>query len=303
MLKIIVLGAAAGGGVPQWNCGCPQCTAARHDPRLARTQASLAISADDRNWFLINASPDLRQQINATPALHPRDGALRDSAMAGVVLTNGEVDAVAGLLSLREKSAFNIYAHQRVLDILDANPIFEVLDRSLVGRQPMALDQVTRLRLPGGEDSGIEIIPFRVPGKPPLYLEGEAIEDVAGDTIGLEIWSGDARAHFVAACAAPDPGLLARLDRSPLVFFDGTLWRDDELIVAGLGSKTGRRMGHMSMSGGDGSMAALEDLRLGRKVFLHINNSNRVLQGGSPESEAAAARGWIVPHDGMELTL
>ncbi len=303
MLKIIVLGAAAGGGVPQWNCGCPQCAAARQDPGLGRTQASLAISADGHNWFLINASPDLRQQINATPALHPRDGALRDSAVAGVVLTNGEVDAVAGLLSLREKSAFNIYAHQRVLGILDANPIFEVLDRSLVGRLPMALDQVTRLRLPGGEDSGIEIIPFRVPGKPPLYLEGEAIEDVAGDTVGLEIWSGDARAHFVAACAAPDAGLLARIDRSPLVFFDGTLWRDDELIVAGLGSKTGRRMGHMSMSGSDGSMAALEGLQLGRKVFLHINNSNRVLQGGSPESDAAAARGWIVPPDGMEFTL
>lgn len=303
MLRIIVLGAAAGGGVPQWNCGCHQCMAARQDHPLARTQASLAISADNRNWFLVNASPDLRQQVNATPALHPRDGALRDSAIAGVVLTNGEVDAVAGLLSLREKSAFNIYAHPRVLDILDANPIFEVLDRSLVGRLPMALDTTTRLRLPSGEDSGIEIIPFRVPGKPPLYLEGRSIDDVAGDTIGLEIWSGDSRAHVVAACAAPEPGLLARLRGSPLVFFDGTLWRDDELIAAGLGSKTGRRMGHMSMSGSDGSMAALDGVQLGRRVFLHINNSNPVLGVGTPESDAAAGRGWVVPTDGMEFTL
>lgn len=303
MLKIIVLGAAAGGGVPQWNCGCPQCAAARQDRRLARTQASLAISADGRNWFLVNASPDLRQQVNATPALHPRDGALRDSAIAGVVLTNGEVDAVAGLLSLREKSAFNVYAHRRVLEILDANPIFEVLDRSLVGRLPMPLDEVTRLRLPNGEDAGIEIIPFRVPGKPPLYLEGDTIEDVAGDTIGLEIQCGDSRAHLVAACAAPDSGLLARLRGSPLVFFDGTLWRDDELIAAGLGSKTGRRMGHMSMSGEAGTLATLDRLEIGSKVFLHINNSNPVLGEGTPENGAATARGWVVPPDGMEFTL
>jgi pyrroloquinoline quinone biosynthesis protein B len=303
MLHIIVLGAAAGGGVPQWNCGCPQCAAARRDPALALTQASLAISADQRNWFLINASPDLRQQLNATPALHPRDNALRDSPIAGVVLTNGEVDAIAGLLNLREKTGFGIYAHPRVLDILDANPIFEVLDRQLVRRHGLPLDRPIALTLPDGAPSGIDILAYRVPGKVPLYLEDAAAADDQGDTIGLEIRCGDAVVQVVTACAAPDGALLQRLRGASMVLFDGTLWRDDELIAAGLGQKTGTRMGHMSMSGETGSMAVLDPLEIGRKIFIHINNSNPVLHPASPERAELERRGWTIPADGMEFTL
>src|SRR4051812_45131610 len=136
MLRIVVLGAAAGGGVPQWNCGCPVCRAARSErPELRSTQASIAVSADATHWFLINASPDLRQQVTATPQLHPKPDNLRHSPIAGVILTNSEVDAVAGLLSMREGSPFTVYAHQRVLAILKANSIFNVLSETNVPRQ------------------------------------------------------------------------------------------------------------------------------------------------------------------------
>src|ERR1700722_5790901 len=142
MLRVVILGAAAGGGVPQWNCGCPVCRMARTErPELRSTQASIAVSADGNHWFLINASPDLRQQLTATPQLHPRDGQLRHSPVTGVILTNGEIDAVAGLLSMREGSPFTIYAHEKVLAILKANSIFNVLNEKHVQRQPIQVDQ------------------------------------------------------------------------------------------------------------------------------------------------------------------
>lgn len=306
MLRVVVLGAAAGGGVPQWNCGCPVCAAAREDhPELRSTQASIAISADDAHWFLINASPDLRQQLIATPQLHPRS--LRHSPITGVILTNGEVDAVAGLLSLREGSKFTIYAHQRVLAILKDNSIFNVLGETNVRRQPIVIDEAFEPRLPDGSPSGIEVLPFAVAGKGAWYLEGKAhpADDGAGDTIGLRIGDKATGKHFyfIAACAHLTPELEARLKGAPLIFFDGTLWRDDELIVAGLGSKTGQGMGHISMSGENGAIAAMADLGIERKIFLHINNSNPVLLRDSTERAIAEGAGWQIPADGTEITL
>lgn len=305
MLSIVVLGTAAGGGVPQWNCGCAQCGAARYGrPELRATQASIAISADREHWFLINASPDLRQQITDTPQLHPRPGMLRDSPIAGVILTNGEVDAVAGLLSLREGWPFYLYAHHRVLDILGANSIFNVVNPDLVPRQPLELETPFEPRLPGSAPSGLEITAFAAPGKTALYLEGVNGGE-AGDTLGLDIRdkAGGHRLVFLAACAEVTPEVAARLEDADLVFFDGTLWRDDEMIALGLGKKTGRRMGHMSMTGEAGSIRALRGINLGRKLFLHINNSNPTLQPGAPERRSAEAAGWEFPRDGMEVTL
>jgi pyrroloquinoline quinone biosynthesis protein B len=309
MLRVVVLGAAAGGGVPQWNCGCPVCTAARSEhPELQSTQASIAISADAEHWFLINASPDLRQQLIATPQLHPRSGSLRHSPIAGVILTNSEVDAVAGLLSLREGWPFTIYAHDRVLAILKANSIFNVLGEANVRREPMAIDQAFQPKLPDGTPSGIEVLPFAVAGKGAWYLEGSAHpagDDGAGDTLGLRIGDKATGKHFyfLAACARVTPELKNRLAGAPLVFFDGTVWRDDELIAAGLGSKTGQGMGHISMSGENGAIAALADLGIDRKVFLHINNSNPVLLHDSKERIIAQNAGWQIPADGTEITL
>jgi pyrroloquinoline quinone biosynthesis protein B len=308
MLRIVVLGAAAGGGVPQWNCGCPVCKAARERPELQSTQASIAISADDEHWFLINASPDLRQQLIATPRLHPRSGNLRHSPVAGVILTNSEVDAVAGLLSMREGWPFAIYAHARVLAILKANSIFNVLNETNVRRQPIAIDESFEPALPSGSTSGIEILPFAVPGKGAWYLEGKAHpagDRGEGDTLGLRIKDKATGRYFyfLAACAKVTPDLKQRLAGAALVFFDGTVWRDDELIAAGLGTKTGQAMGHISMSGENGAIAALADLGIDRKIFLHINNSNPALLPDSAERKAAERAGWQIPTDGMELTL
>src|ERR1700750_3174464 len=171
MLRVVVLGAAAGGGVPQWNCGCPVCRMARSErPELQSTQASIAISANGEHWFLINASPDLRQQLIATPQLHPAAGMLRHSPIAGVILTNGEIDAVAGLLSMREGWPFTIYAHSKVLAILATNSSYNVLSKKTVRRQPIEEDQVFEPALPDGSPSGIEVLPFAVAGKSAWYL-------------------------------------------------------------------------------------------------------------------------------------
>jgi pyrroloquinoline quinone biosynthesis protein B len=309
MLRVVVLGAAAGGGVPQWNCGCPICQAARtKQPELRSTQASLAISADGDHWFLINASPDLRQQLIATPQLHPSAGKLRHSPIAGVILTNGEIDAIAGLLSMREGSPFTIYAHAKVLATLKSNSIFNVLNEATVRRQGIEIEHSFEPMLADGSPSGIEILPFEVSGKGAWYLEGQTHPpgpDGAGDTLGLRIRdkATDKFFYFLAACARVTDDLKSRLAGAPLVFFDGTVWRDDELIVAGLGNKTGSSMGHIAMSGERGAIAALDGLGIERKIFLHINNSNPALLHGSEQRRTAERAGWQIPADGTEITL
>jgi pyrroloquinoline quinone biosynthesis protein B len=309
MLRVVVLGAGAGGGVPQWNCGCVVCQRARTGQgELQRTQASIAVSADGDHWFLVNASPDLRQQLIATPQLHPARGKLRHSPVTGVILTNGEIDAIAGLLSMREGWPFTIYAHRRVLSILNSNSIFNVLSEKNVRRQPVESDQSFEPTLPDGTPSGIEILPFAVPGKGAWYLEGKAHpagEDGDGDTLGLRIADKASGKHlyFIAACARVTDDLKARLNGASAVFFDGTVWRDDELIAAGLGNKTGQGMGHIAMSGIDGAIERLAGLDIGRRMFLHINNSNPVLLGDSAERKVAEHAGWEIPTDGMEMTL
>jgi pyrroloquinoline quinone biosynthesis protein B len=308
MLRVVVLGAAAGGGVPQWNCGCRICRAARtSNPELQSTQASLAISADGDHWFLINASPDLRQQLTATPQLHPAAGKLRHSPISGVILTNGEIDAIAGLLSMREGWPFTIYAHAKVLATLKSNSVFNVLNEKNVRRQPIEVEQAFEPALPDGSPSGIEILPFEVTGKGAWYLEGERREgsEAAGDTLGLRIRDKATNRffYFVAACAEVTGDLKSRLSGAPLVFFDGTVWRDDELIAAGLGNKTGQSMGHIAMSGESGAIASLGGLGIERRIFLHINNSNPALLHDSQERRAAEQAGWHIPADGTEITL
>lgn len=306
-LSLIVLGGAAGGGVPQWNCNCASCQAARRDPSLADGQASLAFSADGENWFLVNASPDLRQQINDIPELHPRNGKLRDSPIAGVLLANGEVDALVGLLSLREGSPFGIWAHDRVLSVLEQNSIFNVLDRETVPRRAIDIGTPFELVLQDGTPTGMTVEAFEVPGKSAWYLEKTSHghqRDVPGDTLGLEITGPDGRKVFViTACAGLDQSLADRLRGAEVVFFDGTLWRDDELLVTGLGQKTGQRMGHMSMSGPDGVVEAFRDLGVKRRFFIHVNNSNPANLPDSPERSSVEEAGWIVARQGQKVTL
>jgi len=308
MVRAVVLGSAAGGGFPQWNSNAPACRRARRgDPEArVRSQASLAVSSNNKDWVLLNASPDLRLQIEAAPQLYPCKG-LRSSPITGVVLTGGDVDAIAGLLHLRERHRFNIYAPSRVLAIIAANPIFDVLAPDFVRRIELPLDE--RMELAGASGaSGLAVIPFAVPGKLPLYLETAGQDpglSEEGDAVGLEIieTATGKSFFFVPGCAAITEQLRARLAGSALVFFDGTLWSDDEMIRLAVGSKTGKRMGHMSMSGEDGTIAAFHDLGVGRQIFIHINNSNPVLLDDSPERHIANAAGWEIAYDGMEVTL
>lgn len=304
-MKALVLGAAAGGGFPQWNSNAPACNRARRgDPAArARSQASVAVSADGEHWFLLNASPDLRQQIADTPVLHPRQG-LRSSPIAGVVLSGGDVDAIAGLLTLRERQPLTVYATARVHEVLRANPIFNVLAPDVVARQPLELERQHPLALPDGTPSGLTVELFAVPGKVPLYLEdasGTPPIVLGEDTVGAALSDGRRRLYFIPGCAAMTEALAQRLRGAELVLFDGTLWRDDEMIRAGIGSKTGRRMGHMSLSGPDGTIAAFSSLGVRRKVLVHINNSNPVLLDDSSERAELEAAGWEVAYDGMEL--
>jgi pyrroloquinoline quinone biosynthesis protein B len=250
----------------------------------------------------------LRQQLLQTPQLHPKPGLLRHSPIAGVILTNGEIDAVTGLLSMREGSPFTLYAHSKVLAILKSNSIFNVLSEDKVPRRAIHLDRAFEPALPSGSPSGIEILPFAVPGKSAWYLDGKphpAGSDGAGDTLGLRIAdkATGRYCYFLAACAHVTDDLKSQLAGAPLVFFDGTVWRDDELIVAGLGSKTGQSMGHIAMSGDGGAIEALAGLGIERKIFLHINNSNPALRHASAERRTAERAGWQLPADGTEITL
>lgn len=307
-MRLIVLGAAAGGGFPQWNCNCETCRQAWAGTAPAQTQASLAVSADGERWVLLNASPDLRSQILATPALQPRRAG-RHSPIAGAVLTNGDVDAVAGLLTLRESWPLALYATPRVLGVLAANSIFNVLSPEHVARRPMVPGATLALADRDGRPLGLSVEAFSVPGKVALYLEDAAIErrlaQRSEDTIGLMVSAPATgkRFYYIPGCAALDDDLAQRLHGAPLLFFDGTLWRDDEMIGAGLGAKTGRRMGHLSVSGAAGSMAALGALGIARKLFIHINNTNPILCIGSAERQVVAAAGWEVARDGFEIEL
>jgi pyrroloquinoline quinone biosynthesis protein B len=308
-MQVRVLGAAAGGGFPQWNAASEACRRARAGDPAARpaTQASIAVSSDGRRWVLVNAAPDLRQQIEATPDLHPRDG-VRSSPIAAVVLTNADVDAVAGLLHLREGTPFAIYAHGRVLQVLDLNPIFDVVSRAVVPRREIEPGRRQVLADAGGEPLGLATEPFLAPGKLPLYLEGQAggeVETAAldGDALGLEVDAGGGRLVYLANCASLAEPVLQRVAGADILFLDGTLWRDDEMVAQGVGPKTGRRMGHISMSGPDGAIARLRATPVGRRIFIHVNNTNPALLADSPERAELERAGWEVAFDGMELTL
>lgn len=305
-MHILVLGAAAGGGFPQWNCNAPTSKGVREGSIKAkpRTQASIAVSVDGGRWLLINASPDLRQQILANPALWPRQG-LRHSPIDAVLLTNAEIDHVAGLLSLREGQAFSLWATARVHGVLDENPIFAALNPAVVTRRTFPLNTAFQPSGPSG-DLGIAVEAFPVPGKVPLFLEGRAGGNLAGeaeDTIGLEISAGGRRFFYIPGCARLDADLAQRLRGADLLFFDGTLWSDDELVALGISPKTGARMGHMSLSGPAGTFAAFADLDIARKVLIHVNTTNPVLDEGSAEHAAMISQGWQVAEDGMRIEL
>lgn len=291
-MKIIILGAAAGGGLPQWNCGCANCNAARHGRIPSLTQSSIAVSADGGEWAILNASPDIRMQLAATPALHPSGP--RRMPLRSVLVTNGDIDHVAGLLTLRESQPFDLFATAAIHDALAQNPMLTALRDDLVPRRTVALDQTIDL-LPG-----LTATLFAVPGKVPLYQEGAVVETglVGETTVGVELRSKDRRALYIPGCADMPDWLADRISGADALLFDGTLWEDDEMIRIGLGQKTGRRMGHMSARD---SILSLADLPIGQRIFVHLNNSNPLTDPDSPQTAEARAAGWRIARDGMEI--
>lgn len=293
-MKIIILGAAAGGGLPQWNCGCVNCNAARSGRIPALTQSSIAVSADGRDWAILNASPDIRAQLAATPALHPTG--LREMPLRSVLVTNGDIDHVAGLLTLRESQPFDLFATDAIHRALADNPMLAALRADLVPRRTVALDQTVELA------PGLSATLFAVPGKVPLYQEGEVVETglIGETTVGVELTAGGRRALYIPGCADLPGWLKDRIGGADALLFDGTLWDDDEMIRMGLGQKTGRRMGHMPASQ---TIAEMAKIKVGQRIFVHMNNSNPLTDPGSAQTAKAVAQGWRIGRDGMEVTL
>ncbi len=301
---IKVLGAAAGGGFPQWNCNCNNCVAARQKLKgyPPQTQSSIAVSVDGLDWALFNASPDLRQQINSNPELWPASPekvGKRHSPIQSVLVTNGDIDHILGLLTLREKQEFTLFATSKINEILEDNPLFKALDPNFVSKKNLVLEQP------------IEILPslfitlFSVPGKVPLYMEsGDVVTDEESEnTVGVEIRRGNKVFYYIPGCAKLTQTIADRIDNANLLFFDGTLWCDDEMILNGTGEKTGLRMGHMSIFEETGSIAMLKKLKIAQKFYIHINNTNPILNQHSKERKYVEQQGWNVAFDGMDLCI
>jgi pyrroloquinoline quinone biosynthesis protein B len=299
-LRILVLGSAAGGGFPQWNCNCPVCQLAwSGDPRVrSRSQSSLAVSADGERWLLLNASPDLRQQIIDQPRLHPR-GASRQSPISVVFVTNGDIDHIAGLLVLREQHGFTLFGSNETLSEVAGASVFAVLNKALVQPRPVELGSTVDTGI------GLKVTPFPVPGKIPLYRES-AIVDVGAEgesTVGLEISDGVKSFFYVPGCSDVNDRVWKRLRGADLLFFDGTTYTDDEMVVLDVSPKTAHRMGHVAMSGKDGSLDRFASSEIARKIYVHINNTNPVLIEDSKQRASVVMAGWEVAYDGMEVEL
>jgi pyrroloquinoline quinone biosynthesis protein B len=296
-LIAIVLGSAAGGGFPQWNCRCPVCQLVwSGDKRVCpRTQASIAVSSGDGRWTLINASPDLGQQIRTNTVLHPNQG-LRGSPIDAVVLTGAEIDQISGLLALRESTPFTLHATPASLAAVAANAMFGAM--SSMARR--AVNPGERFLLAGNIEASL----FMVPGKLPLYLEGDdpRLDTESAANVGIELQHQGTRLVFVPGAARVTTAMRERFARADVVLFDGTLFSDDEMIRYGTGQKTGRRMGHMPIDGEGGTLQALDGLNA-RRIFVHINNTNPVLIKDSPERRKVEAAGWQVASDGMEIVV
>jgi pyrroloquinoline quinone biosynthesis protein B len=301
-VRFRVLGSAAGGGFPQWNCGCANCRGLREGTisARARTQESVAVSGDGDHWFLLNASPEIRQQIESFPGLWPR--APRHSPIAGILLNNGDLDHCLGLLSLRESHPLVAYATPAVrAGFTEGNVLYRTLQRfpDQVRWNELRLGVEQPLTLPGGQQSGLFVTAVSVPGKRPLHLESSG-QPGPEDSVAFRIREGARTLTYASAVGGLSPGLETAVAGADCVFFDGTFWTSDELPSAGLGTKRAADMAHWPVGeGASGSLPFLTSLP-GRRILIHINNTNPILREDSPEAAALQAAGVEVSYDGME---
>jgi pyrroloquinoline quinone biosynthesis protein B len=298
-VRVLVLGSAAGGGFPQWNCHCATCEAAREGVRAQpRTQSSLAIRGGEGQWFLVNASPDARQQLEALT--RPQVDGVRAPPITGVLLTDAEIDHTAGLLVLRESQApVRVFGDEGVERALRSGyPALAILER-YCGVEWQTLEPERARPLEG---SSLVVEPFEVGGDAPRYMDGSDVELQASGFVFRDR-AGGGVVTYAPGLARLDDGVLSRFATSDLVLVDGTFWCDDELARLGISGRSARDMGHVPLSGPDGTLEALARLERPRKVLVHINNTNPILLEDSPEREAVLRAGVEVAYDGLEIAL
>lgn len=305
-MKIRILGSAAGGGFPQWNCNCRNCRGVRDASvrTTPRTQSSIAVCGrSPERWALVNASPDVLQQLRANPHLQP-GRALRDTALAGIVLLDGQIDHVAGLLMLREAaSAWRLWCTDAVRDeLVHELPLLGVLSH-YCGVEHRRIDDERNFVVDGL--AGVEWRAMSLQGKPPPYSRDRA-QPRAGSNIALTIrdLQSNASAFYAPGVGAIDAAIWEAMQRADLVLIDGTCWTDDELPRLGISPRTARDMGHLAIQGPGGMLEWLDRLPAAtRKVLVHINNTNPILDEDSPERAVLRAHGVVVAEDGMEWEL
>jgi pyrroloquinoline quinone biosynthesis protein B len=306
-MQVKILGSAAGGAFPQWNCACANCRAVRAGTLHGkpRTQTQVALTEDGRSWFLLGASPDLRAQIEATPELHPRDGA-RQSPIAGVVLANADLDHVLGLLLLRELQPLRIYATSSVRRILqEDNSMFGMLQR--IPNQAVwtdfSLETQFNLCNAQGENSGLRCRALSLSTHYPAYVTADRQTQLAPGEASLGfIISSPSGSRFAYMPAVPhmDDRLLNQFEACDVLLFDGTFWSDDELIRVQGSGQTALQMGHIPV---ESILSKLAGLRRPRKIFLHINNTNPMLDEASVEHRRVRDAGWEIAEDGWQFNL
>jgi pyrroloquinoline quinone biosynthesis protein B len=307
-MQVKILGSAAGGGFPQWNCACRNCHLARMGkfPGKTRTQAQVAISIDQKSWFLLGASPDLRLQLEKTPELWPRQGT-RSSPIHGVILASAELDQVTGLLHLRELQPFQVYATASVTSILrEQNTMFRMLNRvpRQVSWQSFQGGEEFSLKSPEGEEAGIRCRAVSISNRYPSYVghNGKLVPNDA--TVGLILTSKSGRAMgYFPTVSTVTKELLQQFEQLDLLLFDGTFWSEDELIqIQGFGQRA-REMGHIPVGGETGSLEQLRALQTKRKLYIHINNTNSMLDESGAQYRAVRDAGWEIAEDGWQDTL
>ncbi len=307
-MRIRVLGSAAGGGFPQWNCACVNCSGLRKGliPAQPRTEESIGFSADGSNWYLINASPSIRTQIESFGPLHPHRS--RSTPIQAIFLTNGDLDHCLGLLSLRENHRLVLYATDSVRrGFTEGNVLYRTLQRfaEQVTWRTLKLDVEEPVLRADGEPSGLTVTAVAVPGKLPIHLEGLVSSGEADVNVGLRFrqWTDGGVLAYFPAVGRITPSVLQALEGAGCVMFDGTFWSSDELSAPGFLEKSAEDLAHCPVGGSEGSLSMLSKVAAPRRVFIHINNTNPMVREDSHERQLVEAAGWEVAWDGMEILL
>ncbi len=307
-MRVKILGSAAGGGFPQWNCACSNCRRLRQGTLRgsARTQVQAAISSDNSNWYLLSASPDLPRQIEGFPELHP-GARSRETPIAALVLPGADLDQLLGLILLRESQPLRAYATPSIRKIIMENNIIFAMVRNQISWDDVIPGREFGLVSVSGTNSGIRCLPFALTGNYPHYVSEEQAATLPADQalLGLRLQhsSGSGVVVYMPGMPSVEQSWLEHLENCDLLLIDGTFWTDDELIRIQGGGRTARQMGHLPVSGPGGSLEQLSRLKRPRKIYIHVNNTNPILDEDSPEYQQVRQAGWEIAQDGAEFEL